>query len=153
MKRKQLLWMLSVILTLALITGCRGAKDKTSAGKATAIPEPEAAKATVTGKVFSTTLNQPYPKAAVWLAQVYRQGEEGAYVLDAAASPAEYADENGVFVIANINPAEYVIVIGDPETDYVVIPDDTGRARVWKPEAGKVLDVGQLNVSLSPKTP
>ena len=153
MKRKQLLWMLSVILTLALITGCRGAKDKTSAGKATAIPEPEAAKATVTGKVFSTTLNQPYPKAAVWLAEVYREGGDGVYVLDHAFSPGVYADEKGVFVIANVDPKEYVIVVGDPEGLYEVIPDDSGRARVWKPQAGKVLDVGQLNVSLSPLTP
>jgi hypothetical protein len=153
MKRKPLLWILSFIFTLALITGCRGGKDKTSADEATAIPKPEAAKATVTGKVFSTTLNKPYPKAAVWLAQVYRQGEDGAYVLDAAHSPAVYADGEGVFVIANVEPTEYVIVIGDPESAYEVIPDDSGRARVWKPQSGEVLDVGQLNVSLSPPTP
>jgi hypothetical protein len=153
MKRKPLLWILSFIFTLALITGCRGGKDKTSADEATPIPEPDTAKATVTGKVFSTTLNQPYPKAAVWLAEVYRQGGDGAYVLDHAFSPAVWADDNGVFVIANVDPKEYVIVIGDPEGLYEVIPDDSGRARVWKTEAGKVLDVGQLSVALSPPTP
>jgi hypothetical protein len=153
MNRKLWIWIFSFIFTVALITGCRGSKDKSSTVKATAIPEPEAGQTTVTGKIFSTTLNQPYPKAAVWLAQVYREGEDSAYVLDAASSPAEYADENGVFVIANVEPTEYVIVVGDPETEYVVIPADTGRARIWATEAGKILDVGQLNVSLSPKTP
>ena len=74
-------------------------------------------------------------------------------MLDAAHSPAVYADGEGVFVIANVDPTEYVIVIGDPEGAYEVIPDDSGRARVWKPYSGEVLDVGQLNVSLSPPTP
>ena len=153
MKHKLLLSILILFFSLTLMTGCRGGKDKTSVGEATAISGPEAEKTTVTGKVFSTTLNQPYPKAAVWLAEVYREGGDGVYVLDHAFSPGVYADEKGVFVIANVDPKEYVIVVGDPEGLYEVSPDDSGRARVWKPQAGKVLDVGQLNVSLSPLTP
>ena len=150
MYRKQLIWISGFILTLALITGCRGSKDKTPIGQATSIPAPATDKATVTGNVFTTALNQPYPKAAVWLAEVYRQGGDGAYVLDHAFSPAVYADDMGVFVIANVDPKEYVIVIGDPEGLYEVIPDESGRARVWNAEAGKILDVGQLTVSLTP---
>jgi hypothetical protein len=49
-----------------------------------------------------------------------------------------------------VDPKEYVIVVGDPEGIYEVIPDDAGRARVWNTEADKVLDVGQLSVSMSP---
>jgi hypothetical protein len=150
MNRKPLIWILGLIFALVLVTGCRGSKGKNSAGEATSIPEPVAPKTTVTGNVFSTTLNQAYPKAAVWLAEVYREGDKGAYVLDHAFSPGVYADEHGVFVIADVDPKEYVIVVGDPEGAYVVIPDDTGRARVWAPESGKVLDVGRLNVNLSP---
>jgi hypothetical protein len=152
MNRKRLILISGFTLFLALLTGCRG-KNKTSADQATPIPSPETGKATVTGNIFSTTLNQPYPKAAVWLAEVYRQGEGGAYVLDSAFSPAVYADEQGVFVIANVDPKEYVIVVGDPQGQNEIIPDDSGRARVWKTEAGKVLDVGKISVSLSPLTP
>ena len=144
---------LGFILFLAVFTGCQGSKEKTSAEKATSIPSPESEKATVTGKVFSTTLNQPYPKAPVFLAEVYRNGEDGAYVLNTTFSPSNFADEQGVFVIPNIDPKEYVIVIGNPEDKSEIIPDDSGRARVWKTEPGKILDVGQLNVSLSPSTP
>jgi hypothetical protein len=167
MNRKLLIWILGLIFTLAVITGCRGSKAKTSdlqaqgavekatpgqetTVEATPVPKPEAAKSTVTGKVFSTTVSQPYPKAPVWLAEVYRQGGDGVYVLDHAFSPAVYADENGVFTISNVDPKDYVIVIGDPEGLYEVIPDDSGKARVWTLDAGKVLDVGQLSVSLSP---
>ena len=153
MNRKPLILTLGFILTLVLLAGCRGAKDKTPAGQATPIPEPDAGKTTVTGKVISTPLNQPYPKAAVWLAEIYRQGGDGVYVLDHAFSPAAYADDNGVFVIANADAKEYVIVVGDPEGIYEVIPDETGRARVWMTEGGKILDVGELSVSLSPPTP
>jgi hypothetical protein len=150
MYRKQLIWILGFTLSLVFITGCSGAKAKTPIGQATSIPAPATDKATVTGSVFTTALNQPYPKAAVWLAEVFRQGGDGAYVLDHAFSPAVYADDKGVFVIANVDPKEYVIVIGDPEGLYEVIPDESGRARVWNTEAGKILDVGQLNVSLTP---
>jgi hypothetical protein len=153
MNRKPLIWILGMIFALVLITGCRGSKSKNPAGEATSIPIPDAAKTTVTGNVFSTTLNQPYPKAAVWLAEVYREGGNGVYVLDHAFSPAIYADEQGVFIIADVDPKEYVIVVGDPEGAYEVIPDDTGRARVWATEGGKILDVGRISVSLSPRTP
>jgi len=153
MNRKPLILTLGLIFTLVLLAGCGGAKDKTPVGQATAIPEPEAGKTTVTGKIMSTSLSQPYPKAAVWLAEVYREGGDGVYVLDHAFSPAAYADDNGVFVIANADAKEYVIVVGDPEGLYEVIPDEAGVARVWMTEAGKVLDVGELSVSLSPSIP
>jgi len=138
------------ILCLALLTACHGSKGKTNLNKGTPVPSPDAEKTTVIGSVFSTTTNKPYPGASVWLAEVYRQGGEGAYVLDSVASPGVYADEEGVFVIANVDPKEYVIVIGNPEGAYEVIPDDKGRARVWQTEAGKILDVGQLKVKLVP---
>lgn len=147
MNRKPLTLIFSTIFFLAVLTGCQGSK------KATSIPLPGADKTTVTGIVFSTPMNQPYPNAPVWLAEVFREGEYGAYVVNVAASPSTFADEQGVFIIENVDPKEYVIVIGNPESFSEVIPDDTGRARVWKTEAGKVLDVGQLNISLSPPTP
>ncbi len=140
---RKLSLILVFILILAFFTGCR------TGGRPSA-PKPDAGKATVKGKVFSTSENKPYPKAPVWLAEVYRQGEEGAYVLDHAFSPAAFADDKGFFVISNVEPKEYVIVVGDPDGLYVVIPDDAGRARVWKTEADKILDVGTINVSLSP---
>lgn len=153
MNRKLFIIIAGLTFILAVLTGCRGAKNKTSGAKSTSIPAPAAEKASITGIVFSTPTNKPYPKAAVWLAEVYRQGDNGAYLLNVASSPAVYANQQGVFVFNNVDPKEYVIVVGDPENSYVVIPDDTGRARVWKTEGGKILDVGQLNVALDPAVP
>ena len=145
---KRIVLFFCIALILALFTGCKG--DNPSESKGTAVPAPDENKVTVTGSVFSTTLNAPYPKASVWLAEVFREGGDGVYVLDHAFSPAVYADDQGVFVIPNIDPKEYVIIIGDPEGYYEVIPSDDGTAKVWYTESGKVLDVGQLSVSLSP---
>lgn len=153
MNRKPLIVILSFILFLVVLPGCQGSKNKTSAEKATPIPKPDSEKATVTGKVISTPLNQPYPNVPVFLAEVFRQGEYGAYVLNFTFSPSTFADAQGVFVLPNIDPKEYVIVVGNPEGNYEIIPDDAGKARTWKLEAGKILDVGQLYVSLSPPTP
>jgi hypothetical protein len=160
MNRKLLISIVVFSLFLAVLTGCRGAKNKTSvvdtsgveptAVESTSVPAPDAKTGTVTGKVFSTPADKFYPKAPVWLAEVYRQGGEGVYVLDHAFSPGVYADEQGVFTITNVAPKEYVIVIGDPDGTYVVIPDEAGKARVWNVEAGKILDVGKLDISLSP---
>lgn len=140
---RKLLLMLAVVLSLAILTGC-----KPKAARPPKVSTPDDQKATVTGRVISTSNNKPYPKAPVWLAEVYRSGGDGAYVLDHAFSPAAFADDQGYFVIANVDPKEYVIVVGDPDGVYVVIPDDAGRARVWQAEKGKILDVGVLNVSL-----
>jgi hypothetical protein len=150
MNRKPLIWILGFIITLVLISGCRGSKEKTPLVQATAIPEPDAEKTTVTGKIFSTSLNKPYPKAPVWLAEVFRQGDEGAYIVDTTFSPSNFADDQGIFVIANTDPREYVIVVGDPQGAYEVVTDDAGKPRVWQTEAGKILDVGQLNINMSP---
>jgi predicted small lipoprotein YifL len=155
MNRKLLIWMTGLILIVATLSGCRGKGNKAVpvGDQSTPIPLPADQKATVTGYVFSTPDNKAYPKAPVWLAEVYRQGGNGVYVLDHAFSPGVYADDQGVFVISDVDPKEYVIVVGNPEGNYVVIPDDTGHARVWNVEAGKILDVGKLDVSLSATTP
>ena len=152
MSRKLLIGMTGIFLLLALLVSCRGNGNTPGAadGKNTPVPQPADQKGTVTGNVISTTTNKPYPKAPVWLAEVYRQDGKGVYVLDHAFSPAVYADDRGVFVIANVDPKEYVIVVGNPDGEYVVIPDDSGKARVWNVEAGKILDVGTLDVSLTP---
>lgn len=155
MSRKLMIGMTGLFLLLALLVSCRGKGSTPGAanGNNTPVAQPEDQKGTVTGNVISTTTNKPYPKVPVWLAEVFRQDGNGAYVLNLASSPAVYADDNGAFVIANVDPKDYVIVVGDPEGQYVVIPDDSGKARVWNVEAGKILDVGTLDVSLSPLTP
>lgn len=108
---------------------------------------PEPGRATVIGRVISLS-SQPVLQVPVWLAEVVRQGEEGVYVLDSRSSPGAYADDKGFFVIPNINPGEYVIIVGDPEGSYEIITEPSGRARVWNIPPNQIFDIGELKVTL-----
>jgi hypothetical protein len=102
----------------------------------------------VTGKIISTISNKPI-KTMVWLAEVHQQGDQGAYVLNAASSPGIYTDEKGIFVLANIDPREYVIVVGDPEGQNEAITDSSGKPKVWNITANLIYDTGELKVGLT----
>jgi hypothetical protein len=120
----------------------------TSAPSAATAGKPEAGKATVVGRVLSKQSGAPLADTTVRLAEVTRQGSEAIYVLDGANSPGAETGGDGSFVMPNIVAREYVIVIGDPYGKYVVIPDETNRARVWNAAADQVLDVGELRIDL-----
>jgi len=142
----------SVILFFCILSfsfsGCGPRPVTSNPGNPTPIQKPQSGKATVTGKVISTISNEPLAES-VWLAAVTRQGDQGAYVLNATSSPSIYADENGVFVLANVDPREYVIIVGNPEGQNVVIPDSSGKPKVWDIKADQVFDTGELKVKLS----
>lgn len=140
-KHNILVW--CIIFLLA--TAC----ERQSTSTPTPIPTPEPGKAMVTGKLFSTTSDKPLPTTVVWLAEVVRQGDQGAYVLDSVYSPGVYADENGIFVLSNVVPGEYVIVVGDPESQHEIISESSGTAKVWNISADQIYDVGELKVTMT----
>lgn len=120
----------------------------TNAPGVAAAGKPEAGKATVVGRVLSKQTGAPLTGTTVRLAEVTRQGDEAVYVLDGANSPGAITGGDGRFAMSNIVAREYVMVIGDPYGKYVVIPDESNRAKVWNAPADQVLDVGELQVDL-----
>lgn len=116
-------------------------------------PTPEAGMATVTGRVVSEITNEPLGGATIRLAEVVRaeseDGEGDVFVLDQAFSPGVYADDKGIFVVANVDAMEYVIVIGDVESIYEIVIDESGKPKVWNALPDTVLNVGDLIVSLT----
>jgi hypothetical protein len=117
---------------------------------ATALPPtPETGKATVLGKVVSIEGGEPLANTTVRLAEVYWQGDEGAFVLDGANSPGDITDEQGNFFIPSIDAREYVIVVGDVYSVYEIIAEPSGKGKVWKVAADEILDVGSLTVDLT----
>lgn len=131
-----------------LVTACGRQSAPTSSSNPTPIQKPESGKAIVTGKIISTISNKPL-KTIVWLAEVHRQGDQGVYVLNAVSSPGIYTDENGIFVLANIDPREYVIVVGNPEGQNEVITDSSGKPKIWNITADLIYDTGELKVGLT----
>jgi hypothetical protein len=117
---------------------------------AAAVPKPQAGKATIVGRVIVRTSKEPVASVAVRLAQVYREegGDDGAFALDDAFSPGGVTDPEGHFRIENVEANEYVIVVGDVRTQYEIIPDSSGKPRVWDLEADQILDTGDIAVDL-----
>jgi hypothetical protein len=112
------------------------------------VPAPAEGKTTVKGRVISEQSKQPMPGVPVRLAEVVRDGDAGAYILDVAFSPGAITDEGGYFVISDVDAMEYVIVVGDVYDLYMVIQDSQRTAKVWDAPHDQVLDTGTLEVTL-----
>jgi len=110
---------------------------------------PDTGKATVIGKVVSLRDGLPMANTVVRLAEVYRQGDEGAFVLDGAYSPGDITDEQGSFTIENVDAKEYVIVVGDVYDKYQIIAEPNDEAKVFLAVEDEILDVGELQVDLT----
>lgn len=142
------LWLIALTLSLFLITACNASSPANDSK--TPLPTPASGKATVTGRVLSLE-GKPLTHTAVWLAEVVCDGPDPsrcAFVLDAAFSPGVYTDDQGYFVITNVDPKKYVVTIGDPQSVYYNIPDDSGRPEVFDIPADKVTDLGELKANL-----
>lgn len=125
-----------------------GCTSFTPGPRKTTAAQPAAGKATVVGRV-TTTSGAPITDTPVRLSEVYRgenQSPEGIFVLDGAQSPGAMTSEDGQFVIADVEAREYVLVVGDVQGEHTIIVDEAGKARVWNAEPDKVLDVGELKI-------
>jgi hypothetical protein len=149
-----------VILMIALLTFELLSCSNRPQGGLTPSPEPqrelpaspEPGKASVIGRVISINTSQPYFEAIIRLAEVFRNElGEGSYVLDAANSPFTTTDKNGYFIFQNIPPKEFVLVVGDPMTRYIILSENNGKPKVIKLAAGKITDLGLLKVDYDQK--
>jgi hypothetical protein len=120
----------------------------TEAPKVTPPNLPEKEKATVIGRAVDEGTQAPLANTIIRLAEVYGSGDDGAYVLDSYFSPGATTDANGYFIMENIPPIGYVVVVGDVFDVYKIVQTEEGKPKVWSTQAGEVLDVGTLAVSL-----
>jgi hypothetical protein len=142
-----------IILILLSLTLSACAQPAINAPTATPtkvqLPAPQSGKATLIGKVISLRDGLPIANTVVRLAEVYRQGDEGAFVLDGAYSPGDITDEMGSFAIENVDAKEYVIVVGDVYDKYQIIADPNDDAKVFLAVENEILDIGELEVDLT----
>ncbi|MGE5221227.1 MAG: hypothetical protein ACM3PY_02245 [Omnitrophica WOR_2 bacterium] len=138
------------ILVLGVLLFLLAACQKGGNAQAPAVSKPDAGKATVTGRILSLKTGKPLANMGMRLAEVVRQGGQGAYVLDTAGSPGAYTDDNGYFVFKNITPEDYVMVVGDVMNTYVIVPDQSGKPRVWNAPIDQVTQYGDIHVDLAP---
>jgi hypothetical protein len=119
------------------------------------IPTPLPSKATIVGRIRSSPAkgSRPYADTIVRLATVVwnEDKSDGAYFLDGARSPGSITDINGTFVFSNIDPGDYVMILGDVMGTSVVITEQNGkRARIFTAKTGELQNVGIIEVDIEP---
>jgi hypothetical protein len=104
------------------------------------------------GKVVSKKLpgNPPMADTIVRLGNIFWNEDhtDGNFVIDGANSPGAYTAQDGTFVIANLPPGEYMVVVGDLIGINEVIKTPEGPTKVFTAEAGKLTNLGTLEVNL-----
>lgn len=72
----------------------------------------------------------------------------GNFILDGSQSPSTISDDKGFFILMNIIPQEYVLIVGDIDVDPVVIPESDGsnKAKIFIPIINEILDVGTFHI-------
>lgn len=143
-----------LMFLMILIIGCQSEINSTPGlveKDTTPTSTLEADKGGVRGRLLSNQTNEPLGKIGIRLAEVVRQGEEAAFVLDTAFSPAAVTDENGDFVIMNVPPMEYLIVVGNVEIyqGYEILQDSSGKPYTYQVKSGEILEIGTLGVNLT----
>lgn len=110
----------------------------------------------VRGKLISTVINAPLPDAVVRLAEVYCPGDLEAdadkreacvWALDDAFSPSTFTDAEGSFVFESIEARDYVLLVGDMMTRYVMLKDAEDKPLMWTVPADQAIDIGEYHVN------
>lgn len=110
-------------------------------------------KSAVVGQIVSSN-DKPMANTIIRLCQVYYDSEHKnpSFVLEGATSPGAITDENGIFVINDVTPNEYVILIGDVTEYYDIVKENPDNAKIFLLTPGQVLDIGIIKTNLSPKS-
>ncbi|MDW8403657.1 carboxypeptidase regulatory-like domain-containing protein [Chloroflexus sp.] len=139
---------ITILLLFVVLTACSTAQPTPTPASPFTVPTPASGQAVVFGRVLSSITGQPIYRVRVAFAEVFRNEESAIYVDDAAFTPSAETDTAGRFVLPNLPPKEYVIVVGDPFGPNDIVRNPDGTPRIWKIEAGQQLDIGDVKVNI-----
>ncbi len=110
------------------------------------IPEPTDTTGVVVGKMLDKNTGDPMKFVYVYLGKknFLTPGPGYTYGLQEKSSPHTQTDENGLFAIGNIPPGTYILMIWTPHSASVVMEPNTDRERDIVVEAGKTLEMGDV---------
>jgi len=114
------------------------------------LPTPVEGKATVGGTIYLDVAGEdlnPLPNVRVFLGDVYvsEDGEGRIAGYSERTSPQSVTDDQGYFVIQNVPPGTYNVVVVRYLTPVFMNDHQTKESIVFTLEAGDVLDLGELH--------
>ena len=127
-----------------------------AAAESNGVPQPSVGKGTIAGRLIDVNASQPMTNQNLSLPAVVcpagvaedQKREQCVYVIDTAFDPSAITDGGGRFVFSDIAPGDYVMLVGNPTTKYTVLTNDSNQPLIWKAEADKVTELGDLAVVL-----
>jgi hypothetical protein len=116
----------------------------------TVLPQLEPGKGAIIGIVLKEDGTYPGENVKVFLASFFwnKEKTEGVFVLDPARATSVPVSDQGAFQLFNIEPGNYVLVVGVTPEAAVAILGDRGQARVIEVKPGEIVDIGEQRVSL-----
>jgi predicted small lipoprotein YifL len=120
------------------------------------VATPSAGKAAIAGRLIRFTTGQPMANQNLSLPAILcppgvadkDKREQCVYVIDEAFDPSALSDGTGRFVFRDIAAGEYVLLVGNRITQYTILTNEFNQPIIWKAEADKVLELGDLVVDL-----
>ena len=110
------------------------------------VPEPSAGTGVVVGQMIDSNTGEPMKFVYMYLGKrIYLTPGPGyTYALQEKSSPHTQTDENGRFAIGDVPPGSYLLMIFTPHNASVVMEPNTDREKEIVVEAGKTLELGEV---------
>lgn len=124
-------------------------ESASSPSAVTTVPAPGKDTGVVTGIAFSTKMNAPLPQVGVYLGEYMylTPGPHYLVTIREQGSPHTMSDDQGRFVIDQVPPGKYPLMLYTPFNS-LVIPDAKGEKElVVEVKAGQVTDVGEIKAA------
>jgi hypothetical protein len=117
------------------------------------VPTPSLGLGVIHGQLIQET-GQPIINIQVRLGDVVwfqgQEGQDGLVISERSRAPQTISDAQGNFVIADVSPGTYGMVVADPNSpEHIFVRDrTTGRALLVEVKKDKVVDLGRVVVDL-----
>jgi hypothetical protein len=117
------------------------------------IPTSQPGMGTVAGRLISSTTGAPLNREVIRLgevecpedATVEDKRAECVWTLSNAFSPSTFTDENGFFTFNDVEPRDYVVIIGDMLGKNTKLADEDGPF-MWEATADEIVDIGEHRI-------
>lgn len=113
------------------------------------IPTPSETTGVVFGRIMSSIDNSPITFTTIYLGEILQLSDKEGYLftLQEKSSPHSESDKDGNFVIYDIDPGQYVILLFTPRKSVPIIDEENGKEVVIVIEPNTTLELPPYTVN------